>query len=254
MIIYASAASHVGKIRDNNEDNLNFNGWLPNQEQLLNGFIVASKFKDEFSACVCDGMGGESFGEEASKISVETFGNYLKMSSASILNEYIQSANEQVCNLMLKKKARIGSTFTGMYLKDYMAHIANLGDSKVLRYRQGMITQISHDHTTIQSLIDNNIMTIEQIKKNKIRNSLTQYLGIFEDEMALEAYYQVEPINVNDVYILCSDGLTDMVDFDSIKFMIERAPDISELSKSLIVQALKNGGRDNITITAAICK
>lgn len=253
MNYYSCCGSHIGRVRGNNEDNLNQNGWVPSDHDLEEGFVRTVKTKDAFSACVCDGMGGESYGERASRLAAETFSSFLKIDSEEKLREFTDKSNRGVCKMMVEQNARIGTTFAGVYLSGSCAYISNVGDSKIFRIADGRIEQLSVDHTELQVMIENKVITTEQAESGRFRNCLTQNLGIFEDEMILEPSFSCCAENVGDRFLICSDGLTDMLKKDEILSVVLKNSDLERAVVELVKAALSRGGKDNITVVLMLC-
>lgn len=253
MKYVSCCGSHMGRVRSNNEDNLNQNGWIPSDEDLRRGFTRIDDAENSFSVCVCDGMGGESYGEKASRTVVEIFGKYLKISNEETLGNFIREANEKVCELMTNYSSRIGTTFAGLYFSDGYAYASNVGDSKILKISDNEIKQISVDHTELRIMLENNVITPEQAKSGKFRNRLTQNIGIFEDEMVIEPSFFSCKVNDGDIFLICSDGLTDMLENEEIIDIVIKSGTIEQAVFELIRSALKNGGKDNVSVALTWC-
>lgn len=253
MKYYSCCGSHMGRVRSNNEDNLNQNGWTPSDEDLMRGFVRTDDAANAFSICVCDGMGGESYGEKASRVAVEIFGRHLKICDEEKLNAFVQEANTEVCSLMLNYNARMGTTFAGICFDRENVYASNVGDSKIFKISDGIITQLSIDHTELQVMLENNVITEEQAKSGSFRNRLTQNLGIFEDEMILEPSFCQCRAKSNDRFLICSDGLTDMLANEEILNIILMSGTTESAVIELIRSALKKGGKDNVTLALTQC-
>ena len=133
--------------------------------------------------------------------------------------------------------ATMGSTLAGLLLEKGNAYSFNLGDSRVYLLRNRELKQISIDHVDSRAFF----------KKNT-KPSLTQHLGIDEEEFLVEPSISRLELQAGDRYMLCSDGLTDMVSDEQIKDLLEKAESASNAVRKLIDTALDNGGRDNITV------
>lgn len=120
------------------------------------------------------------------------------------------------------------------------AYIANIGDSRALLYRQGVLQQISKDHT------DQFLLDLHGINNRKPR--LTQHLGIEPEEMVIEPYLTEVVIQPGDLFLLCTDGLTDMIAVDEITHTLQKNIDVMETVAALINRAMDYGGRDNATV------
>ena len=253
-IILSVAASNTGKVREKNEDNFYLNG--KTLDTSAEDTVVAIDKSKKGLFAVCDGMGGEAFGELASAIAVDTLGEgYKKMQKhkrtfVEMIDSYSREANEKICEEITKHGGkRLGTTFVVLYIEKNTAYVCNIGDSRAYLYRDKHLTQLSKDHTQIRPMIEMGILTKERAKTHPERHKLTQHFGIFPEEMEIELYH-VEPIPVqdNDVFVLCSDGLTDMVEDKEIERIIRQHRDLKSIAKELVNAALSSGGKDNVTV------
>lgn len=254
----AVAYSYKGKIRANNEDNFYFNGIHLNEKNR----DEKNHYSDKHSGAdliygVFDGMGGEALGEEASLIAAETLKKYHnrinKHQSANddkTILRTVDEANSKICDKMVETgERRIGTTFAAISIKDDKAKIYNVGDSRVYLFRNKKLKQISIDDTTAQRLINMGVLTKEKAKTHEDRHKLTQHLGIYKDEMIVEPHISSEiDIQKGDCFLLCSDGLTDMVEDDVISDIIKKSKNCDIAGRKLVEEALVNGGRDNVTL------
>lgn len=253
----AAVTVNKGKVRKSNEDNLYLNGlYLNEKTRDIDETYTVTDEPEILMYGVFDGMGGEALGEEASFFAAQTLyeANSRKkieraQSIDAAVNEIVQSANEKICNKMLETgERRIGTTLALLCVQDDMARIYNVGDSRVYFLRNNELRQISVDDTTGQRLVNMGVITKEQLKTHKDRHRLTQHLGIFKDEMKIEPHIAEEIIiKKGDRFLLCSDGLTDMVDDGKIKEILKMNGDETEITKALVEEALANGGHDNVT-------
>ena len=239
----------VGKLRKNNEDNFYCNGnYKENPDDLVYEKIDLIYGGGIFA--VCDGMGGEEYGEKASLLAVETLKEFEETDINKTIDEYVNAANEKICDLITENNGtRSGTTLALVYIKDGYANCYNIGDSRIYLIRNKKIQQISEDHTRSMQMIKMGILTKEQAMNHKDRHVLTQHMGIFPDELIIQAY-KSEPIKIKnkDVILLCSDGLTDMVSDDEIINIICNDMSSEESAELLIKAALENGGKDNVTV------
>ena len=247
--ISAAAASNVGKVRDNNEDNFFLNGQTLSANSA--GTVCTAAESAGGLYAVCDGMGGEEHGETASAIAVDTLNQYAqKASFDKQIHLYTEEANARICAEIEKNDGkRMGTTFAVLSIQDHTAHVYNIGDSRAYLFRNHHLTQLSQDHTQVRRLLDMGILTGESAKTHPDRHKLTQHLGIFPDEMLIEPYAaQPLQIETGDIFLLCSDGLTDMLEDEEIKAILLRHTDPQDVVIRLIDVALQNGGRDNVTV------
>lgn len=245
--IEASCICHQGKVRAKNEDNFYFAGvYLKERNDGLPNIITISK---DSSQIVCygvfDGMGGEVYGEKAAYIAAKSFAGIMFSKKSGINVQWLEDAclkmNEEVCVESQKHDyVRMGSTVAIIGFEKEKAYICNLGDSKIFVFRDNSLEQLSYDHTDARVL-----------KEYGIRNrkpSLTQHLGIYPSEMIIEPYCKEFEINSGDKYLLCSDGLTDMVSLNEIQKVLSESEILENTVLDLQKKALEYGGKDNITI------
>ena len=259
LMISAACGCNTGKRRQNNEDNLYFNGhYLESEntgtpETLIKSRKDLKKVMDDggFFA-VFDGMGGADYGEAASFTAAEEARLFFEVNemvdfhdvSLSLQNFCIQ-ANESVIRAAHRLGTEnMGTTVAGLYFFDNSVWVCNIGDSKCFLYRSGEIWQISKDHT------DELEMLSVGIKGRK--PYLTQYLGIASEEMQLSPYIKKYSLQADDIFLICSDGLTDMVDLEEITSILRLHTEPEDAVNKLIQAALDAGGKDNIT--AIICR
>ncbi len=247
--IQAACGCHIGRRRTNNEDNFYFDDRLLPKENhgLKTAVAIEQVLEREQYFGVFDGMGGESYGEEASFLAAAVAKNQKKELADFIyppkqyLTDLIQEMNKEVCKKSEQLgSGRMGSTAVVLYLNPYYAYVCNVGDSRAFRLRQNEFIQISEDHTDARFLAE------QGIKKRK--PSLTQHLGIWPDEMELEPYVAKGELQDGDQFLLCSDGLTDMVSNAEICAIMKEYADVRLCVDALINTALEHGGRDNVTV------
>lgn len=246
--IQAACGCNIGRRRTNNEDNFYFdNRLLPKENQgLKTAVMVEQRLEREMCFGVFDGMGGESYGEEASFLAAAVAKNQEKILADFIyppkqyLTDLVKEMNDAVCKRSEQLgSGRMGSTAVMLYLNHDYAYICNVGDSRAFRLRQDEFIQISEDHTDARFLAEQGI---------RRKPSLTQHLGIWPDEMELEPYVAKGQLQDGDQFLLCSDGLTDMVSNAEIRAIMKEHEDVRLCVDTLIERALEQGGKDNVTV------
>ena len=255
--VTAAAASNTGKLRENNEDNFYLNG-LTLPVDTRGTYIVTDETDKHCLCAICDGMGGVDNGEIASAIAVDVLHDYSiqlkkkKLTFETLADSYTRSANESICAEIDKNGGvRMGTTLVLLYLKENLGYICNLGDSRAYLYRNG-ITRLSRDHSKVQRMVDAGMLSEELARKHSDRNIITQHLGIFPDEMIIEPYLATPVVcEPGDVFLLCSDGLTDMLEDVEIEEFLTLIADPREAAKALVNAANQRGGFDNITVIVA---
>ena len=243
--------THVGKVRDNNEDDFYANGkYKENITDLYERYSDASDDERRLYA-VCDGMGGEALGEVASLIAVKTLAEYQAADMKTQVMDYITKANKAICDEAEKNDGvRIGTTLALLYINAGRAVAYNIGDSRIYHFRKGRLEQLSEDHTKAQLLVKMGIIKKEAAGNHWEKHKLTQHLGINPEDLLIEPYVSREiGVKKNDIFLLCSDGLTDMVsDEDIAKILDMKETSAADLADKLVKTALANGGRDNVTV------
>lgn len=247
--IEAACGCNTGRRRSNNEDNFYFDSRMLPLENTGLKTAVATEcgLKQEVIYGVFDGMGGENYGEEASflaatiaKESGKVLADYVYPPKDYLL-DLIQKMNQAVCaRSETLESGRMGSTAVLLYLNEEYAYVGNVGDSRAFRLRQNELLQISKDHT--------DALFLEQQGIKKRKPCLTQHLGIWPEEMILEPYIAKGKLADGDKYLLCSDGLTDMVTNAEICAILKSHGSARECVNTLIDTALEHGGRDNVTV------
>lgn len=221
-------ATHVGKVRRNNEDSLTV--------------IEPETF------AVADGMGGASAGEVASQMLVETVKEFLAETppiwDEKILSQAIISANKKISDLARRNEEYrgMGTTATILHLEDKRAYFAHVGDSRLYRLRGNFFKQITEDHSYVETLVRRGEITPEEARVHPMKNVLIQAVGAV-DELFIDAANF--PVENGDTFLLCTDGLTNMVDDATIKGILQTAPNPAD---ALIDAALSAGGRDNVSV------
>ena len=258
--ITAACASHLGKRRDNNEDNFFFGGsYMKNQESCTNHILTKEpgEMREIMNRgglfAVFDGMGGGEYGEVASLIAAEEAQRFVGNNSmvdphdvTISLKQFCLETNDKIVRTAYDLGTNnMGSTIAGYYLFDDRFWICNLGDSKCYLYREGRLYQMSEDHTDEQEM--------QKIGITGRKPMLTQYFGIDSEQMVLEPFVKSGYIWNGDVLLVCSDGLTDMVSEEDIEAILKASPNPSHAVNKLVNAALDGGGKDNITVIIICC-
>lgn len=258
--VEADAYTHKGLVRTKNEDNFYLDGVFIEENQS-NGCAKhsISKSAKEYIFAVCDGMGGQKYGEKASYAAIKILKKLherIEENSSEkdieviirCLKNYVLKANEYIYGMSVEKGSPIGTTFACLSISDNKAVALNLGDSRVYLIRKGEIKRLTTDHTEAERLVRLGALTRESASKHNSRHQLYRYFGISPSEGILEAdFSDIIEIEKGDMFLLCSDGLTDTIEDRAILEMIQRKMKNSELCASFVDEALIRGGSDNIT-------
>ena len=233
MRLVFAAATDVGRMRKNNED---------------------SYLSSQPVAAVADGMGGHSAGEVASAIAIEELaalgsrGPWENETAATDdLKQAILRANRRIREMAAsdRKLNGMGTTLVALLEDGDMVHVANVGDSRGYLLRQGELSQVTVDHSLVQELVDDGRLSPEDAERHPQRSVITRALGIDpEVEFDLFTY----KLQVGDRLLLCSDGLSDVVEPAQIRNVLLRVRNSHEAARKLVTVANEQGGPDNITV------
>ena len=253
--ISAACGCNKGLRRSNNEDNFYFDGDFLNSDNDGMGSILTrvrdmTPDSDETGSffAVYDGMGGGQYGELASHAAAAVteglLDSVVPLDADEVLNgisEMCMELNNAVFDASTDLVVnQMGSTLVGCYFYGANVWCCNVGDSRSFRLRDGVLMQLSVDHT------DADTMQRSGVKGRK--PYLTQYLGVDPEEMRICPEVSQHDLNRGDAYLICSDGLTDMVTEERITEILMDEGDEEEKVQTLMVEALRNGGKDNVTV------
>lgn len=225
----------IGQKRKQNEDYV-FTSEIP-VGPLSNLFIVA------------DGMGGHNAGDYASKHAIERIVEEVESSKDSpveTLERAIQSANRYIRTKSRENEDMngMGTTVVAATITDDVMYVANVGDSRLYIINSG-IRQITVDHSLVEEMVRMGGINREQAREHQDKNIITRAIGA-EDELKID-FFQVR-IEKGDFILLCSDGLTNMIEDEEIRMLLLGQKDIVSKAETLVAAANRNGGKDNITV------
>ena len=221
-------ATHVGKVRKNNEDALIF--------------IEPETF------VVADGMGGQAAGEVASKMLIDTVKNFLpsipEPLHEDILKKAILKSNAAILRAANENPnyRGMGTTATILHIYKDRAYYAHVGDSRIYRLKNKILEQITQDHSYVEDLVRRGELTAAEARLHPMKNILTQAVGAVENISVDTASFSV---HAGEIFLLCTDGLTNMIDDNEIAEILLANENPAE---SLVQAALDNGGADNISV------
>lgn len=249
MRIEVAGHTHVGMKRNHNEDN----------------YLILT---DENLCCVADGMGGHSSGEIASKIAVDELGEFFRMTSRdqdatwpfkmdktrnydeNRLATGIKLANKSIFDKAsgdVKYKG-MGTTIVSVHFTQDSAYVGHVGDSRVYFFRQGVLKQVTEDHSLLNDYLKAKKLTPEEIENFPHKNVIVRALGM-KDTVQVDVT-KVEA-QQGDVFLLCSDGLSGMVTDPQMQDVLSRTAELDKACAQLIDLANAAGGNDNVTCVLA---
>lgn len=231
--------SHIGKVREENEDT-----FLMDPELGL--FIVS------------DGMGGHRGGELASKIVIEDLPVMIEVrldklkvgTPESIRTLFNKAIREQSRQLNLEGTSEsgykdMGATLVVALLRKGRAYIANLGDSRIYRFRNRRLVQLTKDHSVVSELLDKGKIKPEEVENHEAQGEITDYVGMEDKARPHIRSFQLKK---DDRILLCTDGLTDSIEDKAIAAILSKNQECKEACQTLVDAANSAGGHDNITV------
>ncbi|MBO5372728.1 MAG: Stp1/IreP family PP2C-type Ser/Thr phosphatase [Lachnospiraceae bacterium] len=230
------SVTDIGRRRNMNQDYF-FTSEMP-VGNLPNLFIVA------------DGMGGHNAGEYASKHAtdciVETAQQSKSTEPVKILEEAIKKANDEIYQMAEKEPSMkgMGTTIVACVIDGKRLYAANVGDSRLYIINRE-ICQVTWDHSLVEEMVRLGEMDKETAREHPDRNIITRAVGAAQE---VEIDFFEEEIDIEDEILLCSDGLTNMIEDEEIRRIVKSQRDIAEITEKLVFRANQNGGRDNITV------
>jgi protein phosphatase len=232
--------SDPGQVREHNEDAV--------AHDPLSGLAV-----------LADGMGGYNAGEVASGMACAYLADALprklkesakpdEMELRQILQDAVHQANIGIYNAANSNPQYngMGTTLVVALFRETMVYIGHVGDSRAYRFRDGELVQITRDHSLLQEQLDLGLITPEQAELSLNKNLVTRALGV---DSTVQLDIGVHRLAPDDIYLLCSDGLTDMLpDAEMERVLKETGFDLEATAKRLVFKANEAGGRDNISV------
>ena len=238
-MIKAYAKSDVGKVREINED----------------AFYISNSLDEVQLYMLADGMGGYNGGEIASKLAIQSAKNYIENNFKEIEKDkdsiiQLIGSSIEYANMVVYEKAKENKELSGMgttleicLIYNNRAFIGHVGDSRIYRVRKQFIRKLTQDHSYVQKLVKEGTITKEQAEHHPQKNMLMKALGC---NAFVEPDVMVKGFLKDDIIIMCSDGLSNLVDQETIYEMASK--NIEQGTKDLVQLAKDRGGYDNITV------
>ncbi|HXG66185.1 MAG TPA: Stp1/IreP family PP2C-type Ser/Thr phosphatase [Blastocatellia bacterium] len=245
--VVASLLSDVGCVRELNEDSGVFH--QPDDPQTLadKGMLFL----------VCDGMGGHSGGEVASGLAVKVIGQaYYESDGGPIeaLEKAFRKANKAIFDVARKNGGLqgMGTTGTALVLHNGRAIAAHVGDSRLYLVRDGQIYLMTQDHSAVMEMVKQGILSLDEARHHPDKNVILRALGSHE-EVEVSVWDEPFPVREGDRFLLCSDGLYDLVQDEEIRQIVRAsAPEVA--CANLVSLAKQRGGHDNVTVIVICLK
>lgn len=232
MTLLSAAGSHVGKVRSNNQD---------------------SGYAGEHLFVVADGMGGHAGGDVASALAIQSIAHIDRSfdtasDAAKALRSALLEANQELAETVFEhpELAGMGTTVSGVVRVGDRLALAHIGDSRIYRWRDGELTQVTKDHTFVQRLVDSGRITAEEAAVHPRRSVLMRVLG--DVDLTPEIDIEVLDTRPGDRWVLCSDGLSGYVTEQRMSELLDENPDAAAAVEALIDESLDHGAPDNVTV------
>jgi len=261
--------SHTGKVRPINEDHYLITRLGRDQETLFSNLPagdVPEHFQEwGYAMVVADGMGGAARGEEASRLAISTLAHL-----GLQFGKWNLRINEQIAREVTERAARfyqrvgeavieegradasltgMGTTLTGAFSAGSDLFVASVGDSRVYLFRRGRLLQLTRDQTYSQLLADIGQIPQHEVSTHHLRHILTDAIGVGAGKVNVKVRHL--PLLNEDRLLLCTDGLTEMVDEEEIAGVLMRDQSAQDTCQTLVDCALEHGGADNVTVLLA---
>lgn len=251
MKLICAGMTDVGRAREHNEDDF----YLSDGQEAL--------------CIVADGMGGHRSGEVASAMAIKAIVEYYRETMTDIdfeseagdgqteseviqhrLKQAVQAANKSVFKAASQSELYrgMGTTIVAGFFAEDQVFLANIGDSRAYRFREGELSQCTEDHSLANEYVRMGILSDEEVEYFPYKNVITRACGL-TDYVEVDIYS--EDLEAGDIYLFCTDGLTDMVRDDMVAELIQESGDLEQTCQSLVSRANENGGADNVTLILA---
>lgn len=220
-----------------------------NQDAVYTSEQPVGNLKNLF--LVADGMGGHNAGDYASKMTLETMVEHIagsrETNPAKILEDAIAAANTLVRNMAGQNPELegMGTTVVAASCEGETLHVANVGDSRLYIIREGKIHQVTRDHSWVEEMVRRGGLGREEARNHPDKNIITRAVGA-EDTVRIDFF--TVGLEEGDMILMCTDGLTNMLEDEEILNILKISRDIVEMAEELVRAANEKGGRDNISV------
>ena len=225
--IHGTLCCNVGRIRKNNEDSFYFNGkFMPLSEMDQGAELACDVPAFGTLWAVCDGMGGQNNGEVASHTAVSGMRDLQDHLKGRNFEATIQGWVQQANKVIEERADGGGTTLAMLYCSEQYIQTAHIGDSRVYRFHGGELSRITRDHSKVEMMVAAGMITREEAWSHPQKNVITRYLGM-DDEYVCEATVGPKiPLMHGDCFLLCSDGISDMLTDEAIEIIMQSEDDL----------------------------
>lgn len=269
VLVDAFGLSDTGHVRANNEDHFLI-ARIGRYFETVGTSLPPGEVPDRadeagYALIVADGMGGHAAGELASRLTIRelvrvalALPDWIVRLDEDTVDQAVGRSEDRITRahkVLIDEGRRVpdlkgmGSTVTAVRNLGRMLQIAHVGDSRAYLFRAGTLTRLTRDHTYVQMLVDAGRLTREAAAKSSSRHVLVNAVGGVNDSVRVDVEHV--PLENGDRVLLCSDGLSDLVDDEAIRLVLLHAKSSEEACRVLVDRALAAGGRDNVTAVVA---
>jgi serine/threonine protein phosphatase PrpC len=231
----AAALTHIGCVRRQNEDS-----------------VLLQVDDDTVLAVVADGMGGHAGGAVASHLAVDAYARCWDARQQGELHggwlrDVARAANDSIRQQAVVDPAlrQMGTTLVAALVMGSQLHLAHVGDSRCYRLRHGILDQLTRDHSVVQQMMDDGVLTAAQAERSPMRHYLARSLG---SQPVVQIDSATLPVQAGDRLLLCSDGLSNMLPAADIAAILAAASDSDAACEHLLGEALARGATDNVSV------
>lgn len=251
ITLSAALKSGMGRIRTNNEDAYYFNGKFAEMKEMdQETSLECAGLEDTALFAICDGMGGCENGEVAAYTAVSgmpRLQSALKTTDfSSATTKWVEETGEAI-----SQAARDGGcTLALLYIQSGEIHIAHIGNSRIYKFSHGKLLRMTKDHSKLQVLLDAGLLSEKDAGSYPQRHVITRALGMNEEEngKCMATIHEPVPAENQDRYLICSDGVTDMLSDNRIESLLASSQNVRESADAVYQAALEAGGKDNTTV------
>ncbi|MBQ7169159.1 MAG: serine/threonine-protein phosphatase [Synergistaceae bacterium] len=245
--------SETGSVRTNNEDNFYCNGIYMTPDECNRPFFLSGFAEAPCIFAVFDGMGGHDCGELASLTAAETLSEYsgkILAGGYEAVSSYSLDAGGRLRDIMRRENIITGTTMGLVVVDGESFSVYNLGDSRIYRDNSGVLVRITDDHTVAEERVRMGMMRARDAEKSPLRHRLTRFLGMGDDFGAVPDTYGPFFADENRRVLLTTDGLNEMMTHREISGLMKESKTPEDAVNSLVDEALRRGGVDNVTCIA----
>lgn len=241
-----AAITDIGPKCSMNDDRI-----LISKRVINNGSADGKIIEPFFIVAVADGVGGLQMGYEAAEISLRSISELNRPGLGRVdIRSAIEVSNQKVIQRQLEMDSSTGlrTTLAALYISDDICYVINAGDSRIYRFRDNTLEQLSKDHSIVRDMIEAGEITIEESYLHPKRNIITKCLGEEEKVNARIVDY-TNDLKEKDIFILCSDGISDCLrDSEMLDIIVKEEISLHDICTRLIKKAINNGSKDNISV------